>query len=321
MSRIHVVVTAAADVAGLLARATGLGEPHLVCLGEAPPATAAAGAATVTVLVPADGADARAEAYLPGLVTLLGDALAAAPTSGGDLVLVGSGASGWEISAQVATALGLGLVADATAVRRDGDGWQAERVVLGGAAVQTLAWRGPAVVTVAPASTATTTTPAEAGAPTVRTITVEPDTRVRTVARTRRVTDAVDLSAAARVVCVGMGVGSREELAVVEDLAAALDAEVACTRPVAEDREWLPTSRYIGISGAHVRPDLYLGVGVSGQVQHTVGMRESRVVVGIDTDPRSRLLAQSDLAVVGDEREIVPLLAAAVRARRAGAPA
>lgn len=319
MSRIHVVATAATDVAGLLARAAEHGEPHLVCLGEAPPASAAAGAATVTVLVPADGAAVRAEAYVPGLVALLGDALAAALTSGGDLVLVGSGASGWEISAQVATALGLGLVADATAVRRDGDGWQAERVVLGGAAVQTLAWQGPAVVTVTPASTAAA--PAEAGAPTVRTVTVESDTRVRTVARTRRVTDAVDLSAAARVVCVGMGVGSREELAVVEDLAAALDAEVACTRPVAEDREWLPTSRYIGISGAHVRPDLYLGVGVSGQVQHTVGMRESRIVVGIDTDPRSRLLAQSDLAVVGDEREIVPLLAAAVRARRAGAPA
>lgn len=313
MSRIHVVATASADVAGLLARAAGLGEPHLVCLGEAPAAGDAAGAASITVLVPAGGGTPRPEASVPGLVAHLAGART---EEGSGLVLVGSGPSGWEISARVASALDLGLVADATAVRRTADGWEADRVVLAGAAVQTLAWTGPAVLTVAPGTPSTAATPATA--PAVTTVTVEPDARVRTLARTPRVTDAVDLAAAARVVCVGMGVGSREELAVVEDLAAALDAEVACTRPVAEDREWLPTSRYIGISGAHVRPDLYLGVGVSGQVQHTVGMRESRVVVGIDTDPRSRLLAQCDLAVVGDEREIVPLLAAAVRARRGG---
>ena len=112
-----------------------------------------------------------------------------------------------------------------------------------------------------------------------------------------------------------MGLAEPHDLALAGDLADALDAEVACTRPVAEDRGLLPTERYIGISGAHVHPDLYVGLGVSGQVQHTVGFRDAKVVVGINTNPAAPLFAVCDYAVVGDAHEIVPLLAAAVRAR------
>ena len=113
-----------------------------------------------------------------------------------------------------------------------------------------------------------------------------------------------------------MGLAEPGDLAMAQDLADALDAEVACTRPVAEDRRLLPTERYIGISGAHVHPDLYVGLGVSGQVQHTVGFRDAKVVVGINTNATAPLFAVCDYAVVGDAHEIVPLLAAALRARR-----
>ncbi|NTW40866.1 MAG: electron transfer flavoprotein subunit alpha/FixB family protein, partial [Cellulomonadaceae bacterium] len=318
MSGIHVVAVDATHALELVALAAGIvgshaGAPsavHLVSLGAcavAPGDAEAAGAATVTVLDAGD-VGVRPEAYAPALVALLAE-------QGTDLLLVGAGVSGWEIAARVATALGLGLVSEASALRRADGGWVTERVVFAGGAVQTETWHGPAVVTVAPGrGQATPGRVSAVGSLVERTVPVEVDGRVQTVARTTRPVDAVDLAGAARVVCVGMGVGSRDDLATVVDLADALGAEIACTRPVAEDREWLPTSRYIGISGVTVRPDLYLGVGVSGQVQHTVGMRESRVVVGIDTNPDATLLAQSDIAVVGDQREIVPLLIDALRA-------
>ncbi|OIQ85809.1 electron transfer flavoprotein subunit alpha [mine drainage metagenome] len=148
---------------------------------------------------------------------------------------------------------------------------------------------------------------------------MEVDTRIRVVSRSVRPHGGVDLAQATRVVCVGMGLGSADDLVIVRGLAESLDAEVACTRPVAEDREWLPTERYIGISGVSVRPDLYIGLGVSGQVQHTVGIREATAVVGINTDPNAPLFGVCDYAVVGDLYEIAPLLAEAVRTARAAA--
>jgi electron transfer flavoprotein alpha subunit len=88
--------------------------------------------------------------------------------------------------------------------------------------------------------------------------------------------------------------GKQEDLALVEDLARALGAEMACTRPLAEGLDWLPRERYIGISGAMIRPDLYLGVGVSGQAQHAIGMHESRVVVAINKDSSAPIVRQAD---------------------------
>lgn len=308
---------------GLASTFAGPSAVHLVVLGAADgldvAAVEAAGASSLTVLVSA-GAErepVRAEAFVPRLIGLLADA-------GAELVLVSAGVSGREVAARVATGLRVGLVSEAAALRRVDDDWSADRVVFAGGAVQTEVWCGPAVVSMVagriPSGSPRTEAPVPGGL-TVTTLGVEVDRRVRTLSRTTRPMDAVDLASAARVVCAGMGVGTHDDLAVVADLADALGAELACTRPVAEDRQWLPTSRYIGISGVNVRPDLYLGIGVSGQVQHTVGMREARVVVGVDTNPDSKLLAQSDVAVVGDQHEIVPLLVAALRARTDHRPA
>ena len=111
-----------------------------------------------------------------------------------------------------------------------------------------------------------------------------------------------------------MGVSTAEDLALAQDLAESLGGEIACTRPVAEDRGWLPVERYIGISGVTVQPDLYLGLGVSGQVQHTIGIRDARVIVGINTNPDATLFGACDYAVVGDLHEIAPLLTSAIRA-------
>ena len=119
---------------------------------------------------------------------------------------------------------------------------------------------------------------------------------------------AVNLPAARRVVCAGRGLARQEDLGLVNELAKVLGAEVACTRPLAEGLDWLPRERYIGISGATIKPDLYLGVGVSGQAQHVIGMSDSRVVVAINKDQQradlfpGRLRASQTICIPSSRR-------------------
>ncbi|HEY9089752.1 MAG TPA: electron transfer flavoprotein subunit alpha/FixB family protein, partial [Anaerolineaceae bacterium] len=125
-----------------------------------------------------------------------------------------------------------------------------------------------------------------------------------------------NLAGAKRVVCAGRGVGKADDLSLVNDLARALNAEVGCTRPLAEGLNWLPRERHIGISGAQVRPDLYLGVGVSGQVQHMIGMNRSKVVVAINKDKNAPIFASADYGIVGDLYAVIPALLEALKNKR-----
>jgi electron transfer flavoprotein alpha subunit len=103
---------------------------------------------------------------------------------------------------------------------------------------------------------------------------------------------------------------------VAEDLAAAMGAEIGCTRPIAEDRGWLPSATYIGISGALIRPDLYVSLGVSGQIQHTYGIRDSKVIVTINNNEKCPMFKAADYGIVGDLYEIAPLLTEAIKSSK-----
>ena len=126
---------------------------------------------------------------------------------------------------------------------------------------------------------------------------------------------SVNLQAARKVVSAGRGVSRQADLAMVEQLAGLLGAEVGCTRPLAEGLDWLPRERYIGISGAHIKPDLYFGVGVSGQVQHMIGMNGSRVVVAVNKDANAPIFTQADYGIVTDLYTFIPALIKALQAR------
>ncbi len=99
--------------------------------------------------------------------------------------------------------------------------------------------------------------------------------------------EGVDITAASKLVSVGRGFAQKEDLHLAEELASDRGAEIACTRGVAEDYHWLPIERYIGISGQKVKPELYLAAGISGQVQHVVGIRESKFIVAVNSDERA----------------------------------
>lgn len=124
--------------------------------------------------------------------------------------------------------------------------------------------------------------------------------------------EQVDLAGAARIVAVGRGLKDSADLALIDSVAAALGAEVGCSRPLAEGLEWFGKDRYVGISGQHVAPTLYLAVGISGQLQHMAGARDASVIVAINNDPKAPIIAESDYALVGDLYTLLPALTAAL---------
>jgi len=127
----------------------------------------------------------------------------------------------------------------------------------------------------------------------------------------REAKQAVDLSQAERIVSVGRGIKGQEHLALAQKLAEALDAELAASRPIC-DAGWLPMERQIGSSGQTVAPKLYLALGISGAIQHVVGMKGARTIVAINKDADAPIFEVADYGIVGDLFEVIPAMIAAL---------
>jgi electron transfer flavoprotein alpha subunit len=129
----------------------------------------------------------------------------------------------------------------------------------------------------------------------------------------REAKQAVDLSQAERIVAVGRGIKSQEHIAIAKQLADALGAELAASRPIC-DSGWLPMERQIGSSGQTVAPKLYLALGISGAIQHVVGMKGAKTIVAINKDPEAPIFEIADYGIAGDLFEVVPAMIAALKA-------
>jgi electron transfer flavoprotein alpha subunit len=123
---------------------------------------------------------------------------------------------------------------------------------------------------------------------------------------------AVDLSQAERIVAVGRGIKEQDKIPVAQQLADALGAELAASRPIC-DAGWLPMARQVGSSGQTVAPKLYLALGISGAIQHLVGMKGSQTIAAINKDPDAPIFEVADYGIVGDLFEVVPALVDALK--------
>lgn len=222
----------------------------------------------------------------------------------GDLVLSGSDAADRSIAGAVAARHRLPLVRGARSITAD----TAEVPRFGGIAEQTISLAQPVLFMLdALGETHGDAPQAE---------TAEGEAYAATVSGAEPATTrAVNLAAARRIVACGRGFKAEADLQLARDLAAAMDAELACSRPLAEGSDWFPRDQYVGVSGRHVAPDVYVALGISGQLQHTVGMKDSKVVVAVNTDPQAPIFKQADYGIVGDLYTVLPALSAALGER------
>ncbi len=146
------------------------------------------------------------------------------------------------------------------------------------------------------------------GVVTATSVDIDPSTiRQSPEAPFKEAKQAVDLGQAERIVAVGRGIKSQENIAIAERLAKAMSAEIAASRPIC-DSGWLPMDRQIGSSGQTVAPKLYVALGISGAIQHLVGMKGARTIVAINKDADAPIFEVADYGIVGDLFEIVPAL-------------
>ena len=258
---------------------------------------AAAGPGEVLWLEPADGIPAEAYAG-----TLAGVVAAAAPT----VLVASSDPTGRVLLGAASAQLHARLVPGVVGLAWDGGKVLIRRAAVGGETIETLATDGPVAAIY---SGDEVSLPASAPAPVSRLDVVA--AAMRLVA-SEPVAVATGLDDAERVVSFGRGVRAKDDVAVVRGLAEALDAELACSMPIADDLGWLEKSRYVGRSGNHIKPALYLAVGIAGAPQHMEGVRGAKVVAAINSDPEARIFQTADYGIVGDLYEVIPALIAEV---------
>jgi len=276
--------------------------------GEGREEWAAYGADEIILLPPlADGL--AMEAHIPVIA-------AAAAEEKPDIILLPATARGREMAPRLAQRLDTGLCSNCVAVRWSGGDIEMDRVVYGGAAIQTVKFlTRPVMATVAP-KTFSPPVPEEGRSARLRELPplaagTVPGVRIVEKREKRRL--ARDLTQAKVVVAAGRGLEKKEDLALVEEFASLVGGEVGCTRPLSEELHWLPTELCIGLSGVSVKPDLYIGVGVSGQVQHMTGVRGAKVIAAVNRDENAPIFAQADLGIVGDLYEALPKLITALK--------
>ena len=238
------------------------------------------------------------------------------------IAMMGATRTGAELAARAAQLLRVPCASSCVALEIDDDGnLTVERRVYGGRFVsrQRLV-AAPRLVTVPPKRFPRAEQLAQAQG-SVRELLVElAGPRIETVSVTPRSRSQVDISKAEVIVSAGRGVKRREDLKQLEQLAELLGGVLAGSRPLTGDVDWLPVDRRIGLSGQTVKPNLYIACGISGQIEHIVGMKGARTVVAINNDAKAPIHGEADYSIVGDLYELVPaLIEACEKAKRSAA--
>jgi electron transfer flavoprotein alpha subunit len=220
-------------------------------------------------------------------------------------IIAGSTAWGREVASRVAARLGAGLTGDAVDLEVVLDRLIAWKPAFGGQVVAAIEASSPIQMATVRAGMLTAPAPRTGDEPPVFELDLVPRRRVRVLARTRE--DDLDaLADATAVLGVGRGVPPNEYDA-LEPLRTLLGAELAATRKVT-DEGWMPRARQVGITGRSIAPRLFVSIGASGKFNHTIGLRAARTVLAINNDPTAPIFQAADIGIVGDWRDVLPLL-------------
>ena len=230
-----------------------------------------------------------------------------------DVVLLGATRRGKALAPRVAAALGVGSMAECTSVDVVDGEVVVERLTYGGSTVaREMCSSKPMVITVPP-RTYERLEPVERSGEVVELRVEAPELRVKVVERRPKPRSNVDLESASIIVSAGRGFKSKEDLRLLEELAQVLGAQIGCTRPISADLGWM--DQWVGISGKKVKPSLYIACGISGTIQHAAGIRDSQIIVCINSDESAGIHGLSDYSIVGDLYKVVPALTKALRER------
>jgi len=256
-----------------------------------------------------------------GLAQPVVDAMAAAVGAGDyGYALFGGGLLGFEIGAGLAARLDAGVAMEVTAVRAEGGKLVAERPILGDSAISEISFRSGLGIIIGRLNAFEISE--SGGSATVEDLSVDYSSfssQATMVTRGEQRGAEVDIEGADVLIAGGRGLGSEEGFQLCEDLAGAFggNSAVAATRAVV-DAGWFPYAGQIGQTGKTVAPKLYLAAGISGAIQHKVGMQSSETIVAINKDANAPIFEFSDLGIVGDLNKIMPKLTEAVKAKKGG---
>lgn len=238
---------------------------------------------------------------------------AAVEATGADLILISNTPTGWDVAPRIAAGLDSAFVSDAVKAESAGTDFKFLRRVFNGKMDAEITATGRTVATMQPGALEAYTGSSEGG---TEALSTDLSTKTKFVEIKVASSTGVDLSKAEVIVSGGRGVGAPEKFPeVIKPLADALGGAMGASRPVV-DAGWLDHPYQVGSSGQIVAPKLYIAAGISGAIQHLVGMKASNFIVAINKDPDAPIFEVADIGIVADLFEIVPALTAAVKAAK-----
>jgi electron transfer flavoprotein alpha subunit len=231
------------------------------------------------------------------------------------VLLIGSTKNGKELAPRIAAQMNVGCVTDAFNLTIKDNKLTVDRIEYSGNAVSTLQFqKSPYILTIPPKLY--TPMNQDTNKKGENSIFIPQDVKTPskiTDIKTQR-SEGLNVEDAEIIVSCGRGFKNKEDLKIIQELADVLKGRtVGCSRPIAADLKWLSEDHWIGLSGHKVKPKLYIAVGISGQIQHIAGMRDSNLIVAINKDPEALIFNSADYGIVGDLYEVVPKLTAAIK--------
>ena len=230
-------------------------------------------------------------------------------------ILIGSNKNGKELASRLAGKLNAGCVIDTTNLYLKNKKLTAERMVYSGNAIAVEQFNSKPNIATVPSKVFDPLKRDDSRKGEIIKKKIEPEKSNSKILKVKEMkTEGVNVEDAEIIVSCGRGFKNKDDIKLVDELANVLKGKtVGCSRPIAADLKWLSEDHWIGLSGHKVKPKLYIAAGISGQIQHIAGMRDSNIIVAINKDPEALIFKSADYGIVGDLYEVLPKLTHAVK--------